>query len=79
MVSANFRGCARLSRVVVAILIGSWLLYKKIRTKQTEDDLAALCHYFEHVNRTRAFPAVSLNTVTAKKGEFGLINESANL
>ena len=23
--------------VVVAILIGSWLLYKKIRTKQTED------------------------------------------
>jgi hypothetical protein len=62
----------------IAILV--WLLVKKPRTKPTTDaTLAALCRYFDNVNATRAFPSVKLDVVTAKKGEFGLINEQANL
>lgn len=65
--------------VLVAILIGYLFHSKRQGVKQREADLTELCHYFEHVNSTRAFPTVDLNTVTAKKGEFGLINEGAQL
>jgi hypothetical protein len=60
------------------IFIGVWLLLKAQNTKPTDDDLAALCRYFEEVNTARAFPTVDV-TVTTKKGEFALINEWATL
>lgn len=64
--------------IVVSILIGLWFLFKGRDRKPTDDDLAALCRYFDNVNTARVFPTVEL-TVTPKKGEFGLINERANL
>jgi hypothetical protein len=63
---------------LIGIVVVVWLLSKKPRKPTTDADLAALCRYFDNVNATRAFPAVQLD-VTAKKGEFGLINERANL
>jgi hypothetical protein len=65
--------------VVLVIGVGLWLLLKKYRIKQTDDDLATLCRYFEIVNTQRAFPTVDLAAMIAKKGEFGLINDRANL
>ena len=64
--------------IVLAILVGLWFIVKGRGRKATDDDLGALCRYFENVNAARAFPTVDL-TVTTKKGEFGLINERANL
>ena len=64
--------------IVLAILVGLWFIVKGRGRKATDDDLGALCRYFENVNAARAFPTVDL-TVTTKKGEFGLINEQANL
>jgi hypothetical protein len=64
--------------IVIGILIGLWFLFKGRDRKRTDDDLADLCRYFDNVNTARAFPTVEL-TVTPKKGEFGLINERANL
>jgi hypothetical protein len=63
---------------LIGIVVVVWLLSKKPRKPTTDADLAALCRYFDNVNATRSFPAVQLD-VTAKKGEFGLINERANL
>ena len=64
--------------IVLAIFIGLWFLFKGRSRKATAADLAALCHYFDNVNTARAFPTVNLTVIT-KKGEFGLINEPANL
>jgi hypothetical protein len=64
--------------IVVGILIGLGLLFKGRDRKRTEDGLAVLCRYFDNANTARVFPTVEL-TVTPKKGEFGLINELANL
>jgi hypothetical protein len=64
--------------IVIGILIGLWFLFKGRDRKRTDDDLADLCHYFDNVNTARAFRTVEL-TVTPTKGEFGLINERANL
>jgi hypothetical protein len=65
--------------ILLAIVVIFLVLYKKQSTKKTQDDLTALCDYFQYVNSARAFPAVDLNIVTAKKNEFGLINERGNL
>jgi hypothetical protein len=66
--------------IIPIVMYVVWLLFKKSRTKPTADaDLSALCRYFDNVNEMREFPAVQLGIVSPKKGEFGLINESANL
>jgi hypothetical protein len=64
---------------IVVIVIGLWLILKKQAKRRIDDDLAGLCRYFEDVNAMRSFPTVPLNTITVKKGEFGLISEPANL
>jgi hypothetical protein len=56
-----------------------WVIVKRTGKQQTGNDLRQWCDYFASVNTARAFPTVGLNTMTAKKGEFGLINERANL
>jgi hypothetical protein len=65
--------------VLIGIVVVVWLFAKKPRKPTTDADLAALCRYFDNVNATRAFPVVQLDVLTAKKGEFGLINQQAKL
>jgi hypothetical protein len=65
--------------VIIGIVIVVWIIVKRHGKTQTDNNLTELCDYFDSVNATRAFPTVGLNTVTAKKGEFGLINERATL
>jgi hypothetical protein len=77
--------------VVMIGLIGLAVLLKK-RTRSMgqrtdrkgtatsiDDSLTSLCRYFDTVNARRTFPVVPLDAVKPKKGEFGLINERANL